>query len=360
MSRSPSRVVAIGGTVCLIALCGSASAQWSAAGANCYCRQPVIRSCYQTVPTTEYRPVRQKVRRPVVETDYVEKEVTEYRPVTETRTANVPTVQYHNVTECRTVTRDCGRWVTRYRCNPRMSPCEYDNRPGLIGWLNRTSFSVRQAFTPPYVATRQYVPRKVTQTVPVTRRVAVRGTRKVTYNVTRMVPHRTTRKVPVRRVRYEEREVVTMKPVTVMRTVPTGTSLAYTYTPYTGGTTQTALAPTPDPVGSRSAERKSSRKRTAEAPKKSENNRDHQKDSSEQNLRESSNFDNGKANSNGTRRSSLRAPSRNSGSTVRQTRRTSRRPAPSIVRVNRWQSRTAPASRPRTAASALSIADANQ
>ena len=213
----------------------------------CQTVQPIAQTCYRTVPVTEYRQVREKVRRPVVETKYVDQQVTEYRPVTEQRTVNVPHTRMQTVTECREVQRDAGRWVTNYHCVPKVSPCQYDNRPTLTGFLNRSAYSFRSAFTPNYSTSRQYVPNVVTQQVPITYNVPVQETQQVTYNVTKMVPYTTTKKVAVNTVRYVEEEVVAMKPITVMRTVPIGTSLSYAVTPY-GSSTQTALRPTPDPV----------------------------------------------------------------------------------------------------------------
>lgn len=195
-------------------------------------QQPVYQTCYQTVPVTEYRQVRQTVKRPVYRTEYVEEPVTVYRPVTETRVTQVPTVNYRTVTSYRTTHRDMGRWVTHYQPVRRMSPCQYDNRPGVIGWLRRTGYEMRTAFGPRYTTRRQYVPRVVAQSCPVTRQVAVRGTRQVSYNVTRMVATRTTQKRPVQRLTYVEQEVTVMQPRTTYRTVPIGTSVAYT--PYGG------------------------------------------------------------------------------------------------------------------------------
>jgi len=201
---------------------------------------------FTQVPVTEMRECRQTVQRPVVETKYVEQPVTEYRPVVENKTAMIPTVSYQTVTEYQTRQRDCGRWVTNYRCRPTVSPCEYDSRPGLLGWLNRRTYEARMAFTPKMIAERTYVPNVITETVPVTRQVAVPGTREVAYQVTRMVPYTTTRKVAVNTVRMVAEEVVTRQPVTVMKTVPYGAS-TLAFGPVWGGTT-TAVIPSPDPL----------------------------------------------------------------------------------------------------------------
>ena len=233
---------------------------------------PVVQNCYRTVPVTEYKRVEQVVQRPVVETKYVEEPVTEYRPVVRQKTANVPQVTYQNVTENKIVYRNAGRWHTEYRCNQKISPCQYDNRPNFAGWLNRSAYSIRSSFTPRVTAHRRYVPNVIAQTIPVTRQVAVRSTRRVTYNVTEMVAYRTTRRVAVNTVKMVPQKMTVMRPVTVMRTIPIGTSVAYAYPGYGGTTatafgtpipsTSTALAPTPDPI--------SARPRTANRLKKNE------------------------------------------------------------------------------------------
>lgn len=171
------------------------------------------------VAVTEIHECRQTVQRPVVEQQLVDHQVTELHPVVETQTAQIPTVSYQTVTECQTRTRDAGQWIKTYQANPRVSPCEYDPRPGLSGWLNRTGYSIRMAFTPAVTAQHQYVPNVITESVPVTRQIAIPGTRQVAYQVTKMVPVTTTRKVAVNSVRMVAQEVVTKHPVTVMRPV---------------------------------------------------------------------------------------------------------------------------------------------
>lgn len=250
MSRNMYRTVfsAFGGLLFLTTFATSANAQWFGSDpcGSC-CPQVCPQPAYRTVPVTEYQEVRQVVQRPVYEKKFVDQDYTEYRPVTETRTAQVPTVQYENVTEMQTVTRDQGYWQTQYRCNPRISPCQYDSRPNLLGWLNRTGYSMRSAFTPRVTTQRQYVPNIVAHQVPVTRQVARRGTRQVSYNVTRMVAERKTRKVAVTNVRYVAEEIVRKQPVTVYRTIPTGSTLAYGIPAYGTSTTRSALAPSADP-----------------------------------------------------------------------------------------------------------------
>ena len=189
--------------------------------------QPVFQTRYQTVPVTEMRPVETTVQRPETYTEYVEQPVTEYRPVIERQTRQIPTVQYRNVTQYRTVNRDVGRWVTHYQPIQRVTPCQVDSRPGLLGWMNRTGMSIGNSFRPQYRTSRQYYPRVVSQQIPFTRQVAVPTTRTVAYNVTRMVPQQTTRRVAVNKVRYVTEKRTIMQPTTAFRTVPIGTSLAY-------------------------------------------------------------------------------------------------------------------------------------
>ncbi len=206
--------------------------------------QPVTETVYRQVPVTEYRQVRQTVKKPVYETTYVDQPVTEYRQVVEQKTTCVPTVSYQNVTECQTVQRNVGSWQTQWHRNQKIRPCDYDNRPGLMGEWNRMSIATRQAFTPTTYATRQYVPQTITQQFPVTRRVAVQGQRQVSYNVARTVPTQTTRKVAVQTLKYVDEEVVAMQPVTVMKSIPS-TRTTYRYVP---AGTAISLGPTPDPV----------------------------------------------------------------------------------------------------------------
>lgn len=247
MSLNMARVIPLLGSLLLIAA-EPAQAQWFG-GNPCECAMPVVQPCYQTVPTTEIREIQQTVQRPVMETTYVDQPVVEYEPQTEVRTAQIPTVSYQTVTECQPCTRNMGFWQTTYQCNPKIAPCAYDPRPGFAGWWNRTNYSIRQAFTPAVTARRQYVPNYVTTMIPVTRQVAVHGTQQVSYNVTRMVAKHSTRRVAVNTVKYVAETQVHKVPVTVYRTVPIGSAIAY----LPGGATATALAPRPDPVGSAAA-----------------------------------------------------------------------------------------------------------
>jgi hypothetical protein len=239
--------------------CGPAIA--AAPIAHCTPIQPVATTCYQTVPVTTYRQERQTVEVPTYETAYEEREVTVYRPVTQSREVEVPTVSYQNVTEIQTVNKDMGRWVTSYHPVAKCAPCQVDPRPGFLGWMNRTGYSMRTSFMPNYTTSRQYVPSMVTCQVPTTRQVAVQGTRRVTVQETKMVAERKSERVPVQRLVMKKQEVTVMRPQTAYRSVPIGTATAFG--PYIGGsqmafgypiiesapTTRSAQrAPEPDPA----------------------------------------------------------------------------------------------------------------
>ncbi len=194
---------------------------------QCVPIQPVYSAAYQTVPVTTYKTETQKVEVPEYYTDYESRDVTTYTPVTRTREVEVPTVSYQTVTQNRTVTRDMGRWVTNYQPVAKCAPCQVDSRPGMMGWLNRTGYSFRSAFTPNYRTSRQYVPNVVACNVPYTRQVAVRSTRKVAVQETQMVAKVTKQRVAVQKVRMKTRTVQVRRPVTAYRTVPIGSALAY-------------------------------------------------------------------------------------------------------------------------------------
>jgi len=243
--------------------CGCAPVAYAPTCAPAMVAQPVTETVMRQVPVTEYKQVRQTVRKPVTRTTYVDQPVTEYQQVCEPKTVSVPTVAYQDVTECRTVQRNCGQWVTKWHCNQKISPCQYDNRQGFVGEMNRMGFAMRQAFVPAQYATREYQTQVVTQQVPTTRRVAVHGTKQVTYNVNKTVAVQSTRKVAVNTVDYVDEEVVVMQPVTVVKSIPT-TQTTYRLVPagsalaYGSTVTNTALAPTPDPVNAQAAPKKQS------------------------------------------------------------------------------------------------------
>lgn len=280
MLRHPLGKVSLWSGLALAAAAQPAQAQWFPFGGACdcpqpavQCVQPVMQTCYQTVPVTEFQPAKQVVRKPYIETKYVEQPVTEYHPVTETKVANVPMTTYQDVTEYRQVCRNTTQYVRQLEPICKVSPCEIDGRPGMLGWLNRTSYDFANMFTPDYRTRVTAIPQTYVQNIPVTRRVAIQGTRQVTYNVTNMVATQTTRRVAMNTVAYKDEEVTVMKPVTVMRTVPIGSAMAFGPLPYTGPRTVYG-APTPDPISApRSVDRlnnadpnKFERSREATAP----------------------------------------------------------------------------------------------
>ena len=212
----------------------------------CVAVQPVQQTVYQKVPVTKYRTVSRTERRPVNRTVYEDREVTVMQQVTEQRTVQQPYTTYQSITSYQPRTQDYSRWQTVYRPNCKVSPCEYDGRPGFGGWLNRTRKEFTNAFTPSRVATRQYVPDVRTAMVPVTTRVPITATRPVTYNVARMVPVKTKQRVAVLKQEYEDVPVTAMVPYTEMETVAVGTQVQMAYvSPGFGAAGMTAAAPQP-------------------------------------------------------------------------------------------------------------------
>lgn len=289
---------------------------------------------YRTVPVTQYQQVTRTVRKPIIETAYEDRQVTQYRTVYETKTAQIPTVSYQNITEHRTVTRDMGRWASYQQPVQKVSACQYDNTPGFLGMFNRSRHSIRNAFTPSSVTRRQYCPNVVSAQVPYTRQVAIRGTKSVNYQVARLEPFTTTHRVAVRKIRYEDQQVVAMVPSTSYRTVPIGTQTAFGFVPYQGGgSTVTAQAPVPDPISTKSAKAPTPvPKRTAEkeeaAPKKTS--------------KKASGFDAFKSGDTGTPQSREILPV-SFGQTVNLTlsSASSAKPTvPSMIRSNGWRART--------------------
>lgn len=263
------------GGAAVLASATQAPAQWMNSS-SCGCaapmvRTPVVQQCYQQVAVTEYQQVKQTVRRPVTEVEYVDQPVTTYRPVVESRTVDVPVTAYQNVSECQTITKDAGHWQTNYYQNPKMTPCEYDPRQSVAGWFNRTSYRVRSSFTPNVLATRQYVPQTIAQQVQVNRQVPITTVQKQTYQVTKYVPETTTRRVAVNKVRWVDEEVTALKPVTVVKTVPTNRT-AWAWSPYQTSAisyaqpaTAVTLKPTEDPVGGTTRARVSTRTKEEDA-----------------------------------------------------------------------------------------------
>ena len=125
-----------------------------------------------------------------------------------------------------------------------MSPCQYDNRPGLVGWLNRSSYEMRMAFTPAVTYHRQWIPNYVTTQIPVTRYVAHQSVREVSYNVTRLEPHIRHQSVAYQKVNYVAEKIVVQRAITVWKEIPIGTSVAWVPAGSVVGGTATALGPT--------------------------------------------------------------------------------------------------------------------
>ncbi|RME24994.1 MAG: hypothetical protein D6800_08090 [Candidatus Zixiibacteriota bacterium] len=196
--------------------------------------------------------------------------------------------------------------------------------------MNRTAYSIRASFTPPVIARREYMPRLVAQQVPVTRTIAHHGTRAVSYRVTRMVPHTETRKVAVNTIRYVAQEVVQTRPVTVWRTVPIGSTMAYSVSPMAP---QTVLAPQPDPVGSAKQPPKG---RTANSGDNKFNNQPAE-GNGQKFQRDSSRGNTDKPDGFGIRRPFRHSAADTTGQVVGRFVRPAR--APGVVRAGRWISR---------------------
>lgn len=210
----------------------------------CQCLQPVTEMVERQVHVTAYRDEEKVVKKPVIRTVHEEREVTAYRTVNETRTAEVPGVAYQQCTECQQVTQNRSYWQTYYQPVPKMSPCQYDPRPGLAGELNRFGYSMRMAMTPNYIPHRQFVPNVVAYNVPVTRTVAVPTSRTVTYNVARLEPYTTTQTVARQVVEWQDTTVTVKVPYTETRTVQVPTT-RYAWVDSFGGNSVSAARPTP-------------------------------------------------------------------------------------------------------------------
>ncbi len=212
----------------------------------CPCLVPVQETVYREVPIVEYRAEERTVQRPVARTEYVDRPVTRYRTEYETRTAQVCQMCNQQVTECRQQVVNRSHWQTVYQPIPKMAPCQYDPNPTLLGWMNRTGYSLRSAFTPNYIPRRQFVPNVTVQNIPVTRTVSVPQMQEVAYQVAKMVPYEDTERVAVTRIEQVEETITVQVPFTTTRTVAVGTQTRYAYAPIGGSTgTTSATAPTP-------------------------------------------------------------------------------------------------------------------
>jgi hypothetical protein len=210
----------------------------------CPCLQPVTETVQKEVQVTAWHDEERVVPRQVVRTAWEDREVTAYRTEYETRTAEVPGVAYQQCTECQQVTQNRSYWQTYYQPVPKMSPCQYDPRPGFAGEMNRLGYSMRMAFTPNYIPRRQFVPNVVAYNVPVTRTVAVPTTRQVSYNVAKVVPYTTTQRVARQIVETVEEKVTVRVPHTETRTVSVPVTRWAMVDPFGGGSVS-AARPTP-------------------------------------------------------------------------------------------------------------------
>jgi len=210
----------------------------------CPCMQPVTEMVERQVQVTAFHEEERTVKKPVIRTVTEEVPVRAYRTVNETRTAEVPGVAYQQCTECQQVTQNRSYWQTHYQPVPKVSPCQYDPRPGFAGAFNRAMYSSRMAFTPDYIPRRQFVPNVVAYNVPVTRTVAVPTTRTVAYNVARLEPYETTRTVARNIVEYEDVKVTVRVPHTETKTVQVPTT-RWAMVDSFGGGAVSAARPTP-------------------------------------------------------------------------------------------------------------------
>lgn len=223
----------------------------------CPCLQPVTETVYREVPVVQYRAEERTVQRPVARTEYVDRPVTRYRTEYETRTAQVCEMSYQQVSECQQQVVNQSRWQTVYQPVPKVTPCQYDGNPTLLGWFNRTGYSLRSAFTPSHIPRRQFVPNVTVQNVPVTRTVAVPTTREVAYQVATQVAYQDTERVAVTRIEQVEEKITVQVPYTTTQTVAVGTQTRYAYAAPGGSSSSTTAAAEPTPAGTQTAEQPS-------------------------------------------------------------------------------------------------------
>ena len=174
--------------------------------------QPVTKAEVREVQVMKHRAVTKTVSRPTMKVRYVESPVTAYRQVAETKTVEVPHTMYQNVTEMKQVVSNKSQWKTVMQPIPKMTAQQYDCRPGLLGAMNRASYSTRQAFTPSYIPRREFVPQVCVCNVPQQKTVAVPAKRTVAYNTTRLEPYQTTQRVAEQYMDNEQVQVTTYEP----------------------------------------------------------------------------------------------------------------------------------------------------
>lgn len=227
--------------------CGQAAAPIPLAMNPCCNPQPaciraIPQTVYRDVPVTTYQPVQKTAQCPVQRVKYVEQPVTVMKQIMEPKTCDVQSVSYQTVSECKQVCVNRGYWQTTMQPVPKMAPCQYDQRPTLLGELNRLSYATRMTFTPDFIPRRDYIPQTQMVNVQQNRVVAVPTVRQVTYNVARLVPETITQKVAMLETVMEPHTYTAMEPVTTTQRMAVGTTYQYAMVdPITGATT--ALAP---------------------------------------------------------------------------------------------------------------------
>ncbi len=217
----------------------------TASVSSCPCMKPVTSTVYKDVEVVQYKTVQKPTKVAKLITVMEEREVVTYQTVNEVKTVNVPSYTTQTINECRQVTRNNSYWRTAYQPVPKMSPCNYDGRPGLVGELNRLGYAFRNSITPNAIARREYVPNVVAYNVPVQRTVQIPTTRQVSYNVSRQVPVTTVQKFPVQKTVWEDSTVTAYEPYTVKKRVAIGTQTRMVYVGEGGTTTASAPEPTP-------------------------------------------------------------------------------------------------------------------
>lgn len=223
----------------------------------CQCLQPVTQMVAREMQVTEMVPKQTVEKRPVQKVRYVAKKATAYRQVMETKVVEVPAVQYQTVTEYQTKITPKTQWRTVVQPVPKMAACQYDNRPGVIGSMNRMGYQMRSAFQPSTLTYRQQVQQVCQCKVPVQRQVAVQTTRKVAYQEAKMVPYETTQQVAEYYTDYENVTVTTMEARSVTKTVHVPTTTFAMVDPFTGmaiAPSTTTQAAKPDPQPTRAAD----------------------------------------------------------------------------------------------------------
>ena len=216
---------------------------YQTAAVDCPCMKTVEVPVYQTVEVPKVVPVQKTVKVAKVITEMEPREVVTYQTVNEVKTVNVPSYVNQTVTECRQVTQNNSYWQTSWQPVPKMSPCQYDCRPGLVGELNRLGYAFRNTITPNAVARREYVPNVTVQQVPVQRTVQIPTTRQVSYNVSRQVPVTTVQQVPVQKTVYVDETVTAYETRMEKKTVFMGNQRKTVFDSNFGGAT--AANPTP-------------------------------------------------------------------------------------------------------------------